>query len=195
MVAEQIRARGIRDERVLAALERVPRECFIPENLRHEAHRDYPVPIGHGQAGHALGPVLAQPDHRHFPHQRRVRIERLDVFRRDVLAVRRHDQLLQAAAQVEAAVSARFGTERVRFRSSSNSEDLPNFNGAGLHTSTSAELGDPERTVANALRVVWSSLWNTRAYEERLNAGIRSAPSARCRRHVSLAARFALTPS
>jgi len=49
MVAEQIRARGIRDERVLAALERVPRECFIPENLRHEAHRDYPVPIGHGQ--------------------------------------------------------------------------------------------------------------------------------------------------
>lgn len=49
MVAEQIRARGVHDERVLAALERVPRECFLPNDLRHEAHRDHPVPIGHGQ--------------------------------------------------------------------------------------------------------------------------------------------------
>ena len=47
MVAEQIRARGVRDERVLEALERVPRESFIPDDLRHEAHP--PVPIGHGQ--------------------------------------------------------------------------------------------------------------------------------------------------
>src|SRR3954469_9175010 len=49
MVAEQIRARGVKDDRVLAALERVPRECFIPDDLRDEAHRDHPVPIGHGQ--------------------------------------------------------------------------------------------------------------------------------------------------
>lgn len=49
MVAQQIRARGVRDERVLDALERVPRESFIPDDLRHEAHRDCPVPIGHGQ--------------------------------------------------------------------------------------------------------------------------------------------------
>ena len=49
MVAEQIRARGVADERVLDALTRVPRERFIPEALRYEAHGDYPVPIGHGQ--------------------------------------------------------------------------------------------------------------------------------------------------
>jgi protein-L-isoaspartate(D-aspartate) O-methyltransferase len=49
MVAEQIRARGVADERVLSALTRVPRERFIPEALRYEAHGDYPVPIGHGQ--------------------------------------------------------------------------------------------------------------------------------------------------
>jgi protein-L-isoaspartate(D-aspartate) O-methyltransferase len=49
MVAEQIRARGVADERVLSALTRVPRERFIPEELRYEAHGDYPVPIGHGQ--------------------------------------------------------------------------------------------------------------------------------------------------
>jgi protein-L-isoaspartate(D-aspartate) O-methyltransferase len=49
MVAEQIRARGVADERVLDALTRVPRDRFIPEELRYEAHGDYPVPIGHGQ--------------------------------------------------------------------------------------------------------------------------------------------------
>ena len=49
MVAEQIRARGVADERVLDALTRVPRERFIPEALRNDAHGDHPVPIGHGQ--------------------------------------------------------------------------------------------------------------------------------------------------
>ena len=49
MVAEQIRARGVADERVLDALTRVPRDRFIPEALRNDAHGDHPVPIGHGQ--------------------------------------------------------------------------------------------------------------------------------------------------
>ena len=49
MVAEQMRARGISDPRVLAAIERVPRHLFVPEHLRREAHQDYPLPIGHGQ--------------------------------------------------------------------------------------------------------------------------------------------------
>jgi hypothetical protein len=75
-------------------------------------------------------------------------------------------------AEVEAAVLARFGQERVRFRSSSNTEDLPSFNGAGLYTSISAELDDPERLVADAMRTVWASLWNARAYDERAFARI-----------------------
>jgi len=49
MVEEQIRARGIRNERVLAAMERVPRHLFVPENLRREAYADHPLPIGDGQ--------------------------------------------------------------------------------------------------------------------------------------------------
>jgi hypothetical protein len=76
-------------------------------------------------------------------------------------------------ASVEAVVLARFGRERVRFRSSSNTEDLPSFNGAGLYTSISAELDDPERTVADAMRTVWASLWSARAYDERAHANIR----------------------
>jgi len=71
MVADQIRARGVRDQRVLDALERVPRECFLPDDLRHEAHRDYPVPIGHGQTisqpyivGYMTEALRLEPSHR-----------------------------------------------------------------------------------------------------------------------------------
>ena len=49
MVAEQIRARDIKDPRVLAAMERVPRHLFVPEEVRSEAYRDHPLPIGHEQ--------------------------------------------------------------------------------------------------------------------------------------------------
>jgi protein-L-isoaspartate(D-aspartate) O-methyltransferase len=49
MIAEQIEARDVRDPRVLAALARVPRELFVPEESRHEAYEDHPVGIGHGQ--------------------------------------------------------------------------------------------------------------------------------------------------
>jgi protein-L-isoaspartate(D-aspartate) O-methyltransferase len=49
MVAQQIRARGIKDPRVLAAMERVPRHLFVPQPARDEAYDDYPLPIGHGQ--------------------------------------------------------------------------------------------------------------------------------------------------
>ena len=49
MVADQIRARGVSDPRVLSAITRVPRERFIPDDLRHAAHADRPLPIGYGQ--------------------------------------------------------------------------------------------------------------------------------------------------
>lgn len=49
MVAEQIRARGVTDARVLDALVKVPRDVFIPEQDRGDAHEDRPVGIGFGQ--------------------------------------------------------------------------------------------------------------------------------------------------
>lgn len=49
MVDEQLRRRGIRDQRVLAAMERVPRHEFIPREYWDIAYRDHPVPIGEGQ--------------------------------------------------------------------------------------------------------------------------------------------------
>jgi protein-L-isoaspartate(D-aspartate) O-methyltransferase len=49
MVDLQLRGRDIVDERVLAAMERVPRELFVPENLRYRAYDDAALPIGGGQ--------------------------------------------------------------------------------------------------------------------------------------------------
>jgi protein-L-isoaspartate(D-aspartate) O-methyltransferase len=49
MVADQIKARGVRDPRVLDALTRVPRHLFLPEAQRGEAYEDHPIAIGHGQ--------------------------------------------------------------------------------------------------------------------------------------------------
>ena len=49
MVEEQLYARGIADERVLAAMERVPREQFVSETLRDRAYDDAALPIGESQ--------------------------------------------------------------------------------------------------------------------------------------------------
>ena len=55
---------------------------------------------------------------------------------------------------------------RMRFRSSTNAEDLDGFTGAGLYTSNSADEGDRE-DVLDAVKQVWSSIWFFRAFEER----------------------------
>jgi protein-L-isoaspartate(D-aspartate) O-methyltransferase len=49
MVERQLRRRGIEDERVLAAMGRVPRELFVPAALRRRAYADSALPIGEGQ--------------------------------------------------------------------------------------------------------------------------------------------------
>ena len=71
MVDAQIRARGVRDPRVLDAMTRVPRERFVPDAVRHEAYRDHPVPIGLGQTisqpyivGYMTEALRLEPSHR-----------------------------------------------------------------------------------------------------------------------------------
>jgi protein-L-isoaspartate(D-aspartate) O-methyltransferase len=49
MVDSQLRARGVGDERVLAAMARVPRHEFAPPRHLPEAYEDHPLPIGEGQ--------------------------------------------------------------------------------------------------------------------------------------------------
>jgi protein-L-isoaspartate(D-aspartate) O-methyltransferase len=49
MVADQLQGRGISDERVLAAMARVPRDLFVDRHDRRRAYRDMPLGIGYGQ--------------------------------------------------------------------------------------------------------------------------------------------------
>lgn len=49
MIREQIVARGIRDPRVLDAFRAIPREMFVPQNLRASAYDDTPLPLTRGQ--------------------------------------------------------------------------------------------------------------------------------------------------
>ena len=73
--------------------------------------------------------------------------------------------------ELEAALTEKLNSEypgtRVRFRSSTNAEDLDGFTGAGLYTSVSGDPNDPTRPIADAIREVWSSVWYFRAFEER----------------------------
>lgn len=49
MVSEQLVARGIRDERVLAVMGELPRHIFVEEAMARQAYGDNPLPIGEGQ--------------------------------------------------------------------------------------------------------------------------------------------------
>jgi protein-L-isoaspartate(D-aspartate) O-methyltransferase len=49
MVMEQLMPRGIHEERVLAAMTKVPREEFVPQDSRAASYTDQPLPIGYGQ--------------------------------------------------------------------------------------------------------------------------------------------------
>ena len=94
------------------------------------------------------------------------------LFRREALAsvraaIMAHPVEPVFLGQVEQAIRERYGEDtRVRLRSSSNTEDLAGFNGAGLYVSEAAQLSDAG-SVALALRTVWASLWSERAQDER----------------------------
>ncbi len=83
-------------------------------------------------------------------------------------------------AAVMGAMSARWpAATGVRFRSSTNVEDLAEFSGAGLYTSAGASADEGPEKIADAIRVVWASAWNhpgvrrTRVLPGRQHAGVR----------------------
>ncbi len=49
MIKDQIEARGVKDPRVLAAMAKVCRHCFVTEDMVSRAYEDYPLPIARGQ--------------------------------------------------------------------------------------------------------------------------------------------------
>ncbi|KIG12492.1 hypothetical protein DB30_01309 [Enhygromyxa salina] len=106
-----------------------------------------------------------------------------DSFRQDaqtrqtMLAALRDDMLaapLNAAfeAAMIAKLEAEYPGERMRFRSSTNAEDLEGFTGAGLYTSKSGYAVSLEDPFQAAVKEVWASVWYFRAFEEREYRGI-----------------------
>ena len=67
-------------------------------------------------------------------------------------------------------VRLKLGGKGVFVRSSTNAEDLPGFNGAGLYDTVPNVRG--KAALGDALKTVWASLWNLRAVEERSAFGI-----------------------
>jgi hypothetical protein len=76
----------------------------------------------------------------------------------------------QLRAEVLRRWHAEFPGKGVFARSSTNSEDLPNFNGAGLYTSMPNLKTDDQ--LIEGIKSVWASVWNFEAYEARERAGI-----------------------
>ncbi len=97
------------------------------------------------------------------------RRERLAAFQTEITAAPVDPVLL---ADVETRIVDEWGDIRVRFRSSTNAEDLEGHSGAGLYTYKGAQVRDPSDPVIDAMRGVWASLWNFRAFEEREWVGI-----------------------
>jgi protein-L-isoaspartate(D-aspartate) O-methyltransferase len=130
MVETQLRQRGIRDERVLAAMSRVPRHEFVAEPYRAQAYDDNPLPIGEGQ-------TISQP------YIVALMLERLDLspektvleigtgsgyqtallaeLSRHVYSIERHAALTSAAH----AVLSRLGYKNITLEVGDGSKGLP----------------------------------------------------------------------
>jgi hypothetical protein len=112
-------------------------------------------------------PIYNMLEDKRFVHDPAYRRERLTELRVSIQKGRMNDQL---RAEVLRRVHAEFAGKGLFVRSSTNSEDLPNFNGAGLYTTMPNVKGDEE--MVEAIKAVWSSIWNFEAYEARERAGI-----------------------
>ncbi len=102
-----------------------------------------------------------------FVHDPAYRRERLTAMRERIKQGRINETL---RAEVLRRTATEFAGKGLFVRSSTNSEDLPNFNGAGLYTTVPNVKGDKE--LVEAIKTVWASIWNFEAYEARERAGI-----------------------
>ncbi len=98
-----------------------------------------------------------------FVHNPRVRRQKLEEFRNAIQSGEFDPELRKT---VISKWRTELGGKPVFVRSSSNSEDLPNFSGAGLYSSV-ANVREEEKLI-EAIKKVWASLWKFEAYEARV---------------------------
>ncbi len=98
-----------------------------------------------------------------FVHNPRVRRQKLEEFRTSIQNGKFDESL---RAEIIAKWKTQLGGKPVFVRSSSNSEDLPNFSGAGLYSSVPNVIAEDK--LIEAVKKVWASLWRFEAYEARV---------------------------
>jgi hypothetical protein len=74
--------------------------------------------------------------------------------------------------EIKDAQNKKFGSKKIRIRSSTNCEDLPEFNGAGLYISKGVKWDDMPDALEKKLLMVYASMWNDNACSERRFFGI-----------------------
>lgn len=112
-------------------------------------------------------PIYEMMNDQKFVHDPAYRRERLTAMRERIKKGKLNNQL---RAEILRRVNAEYAGKGLFVRSSSNSEDLPNFSGAGLYTTVPNVKG--EEPLVEALKTVWASLWNFEAYEARERANV-----------------------
>lgn len=120
--------------------------------------------IKHNQLDDVIFGLLNDQKFVHDPAYRREKLVQL----RQQIETAEFDPALRE--KVLAKVASEYAGKGLFVRSSSNSEDLPNFSGAGLYTTVPNVRGNQE--LIDAIRKVWASLWNFEAYEARERAGV-----------------------
>ncbi len=120
--------------------------------------------IKHNQLDDVIFGLLNDQKFVHDPAYRRAQLVKL----RQQMETAEFNPTLRE--KVLAKAKSEYAGKGLFVRSSSNSEDLPNFSGAGLYTTVPNVRGDQE--LVDAIRKVWASLWNFEAYEARERAGV-----------------------
>jgi hypothetical protein len=112
-------------------------------------------------------PIYEMMNDQRFVHDPAYRRERLTAMRARIQKGKVNDKL---RAEVLRRAATQFAGKGLFVRSSSNSEDLPNFSGAGLYDTVPNVKGDEQ--LVEAIKTVWASLWNFEAYEARERSNV-----------------------
>lgn len=117
--------------------------------------------------------ITAMLGHDRFNHDPAYRKQRLAELRAKIQGGKLDEDFRHKLREKVRTMFGDLGENGVFARSSTNSEDLPNFSGAGLYTSVPNVRS--EAALEEAVKTVWASLWNYEAYEARESAGLNHA--------------------